>query len=245
MEDTEKYQKQSRLTPVLKLSEMERSSGGIIHDLVNHVTTATLSMNHMERRLNRDSNLLRQYAKQSARTRRSIERFAVSARSYIRNEKGSQKINLKKEIDSILESFKLNADKNGVKILIKGSGKIHIVGNQFKFSQILSNLISNSLYALEQKGKENGDLKKKIGVSFHKNNDSVIITTEDNGTGIPPKIQDRIFDPFFTTKNNRGSGIGLFSIKKIIENDFGGKIKFIPKNGAESGAIFVVSINKT
>ncbi len=53
----------------------------------------------------------------------------------------------------------------------------------------------------------------------------IILSVEDNGTGIPSEIQTKIFDQFFTTKDSsKGIGIGLATIKKIVEEEFLGRI---------------------
>ena len=54
----------------------------------------------------------------------------------------------------------------------------------------------------------------------HKN----IITIEDNAKGIPTTIINEIFDPYFTTKNEKGTGIGLYLAKIIIEEDMNGTL---------------------
>jgi len=51
------------------------------------------------------------------------------------------------------------------------------------------------------------------------------VTIHDRGAGIPPEIQKKIFDPFFTTKDLKGSGLGLWVSKQLIEKH-GGTIRF-------------------
>lgn len=237
MENANDQQEQRKMTPVFRLAELGKTSGGLIHDLVNQVTAATLSMNYMERRLNKDSELLREYAQQSARTRKSIEKFAASARSYIRNEKNEERLNLKNEIKSAVQSFGAVVNKKNVKIFVGGKESIYVQGNKFKLNQIIHNLISNAIYACRKNGGE-------IEISCSKRKDGASLVVEDNGCGVPDKIKDKIFEPFFTTKNQNGSGLGLASIKKIIEEDFRGKIILKTKNGTKSGAIFVVLFGK-
>ena len=66
------------------------------------------------------------------------------------------------------------------------------------------------------------------------------VTIHDRGSGIPPDIQKKIFDPFFTTKNLKGSGLGLWVSKQLIQKH-GGTIRFRSSQGEWlQGTIFEV-----
>lgn len=77
-------------------------------------------------------------------------------------------------------------------------------------SQVLINLIKNSIHALE--GKENGEIKIK---GYYNKRGRPTIQIIDNGQGILQDVLDKIFIPFFTTKRN-GSGIGLSLSRQIL-----------------------------
>ena len=86
-----------------------------------------------------------------------------------------------------------------------------------ELNQVWTNLIDNAIYVLDR----NGELR--IETSCDPKNVTVCII--DNGPGIPKEILSRIFDPFFTTKKvGEGSGIGLDTVKRII-NRHNGEIK--------------------
>ena len=65
------------------------------------------------------------------------------------------------------------------------------------------------------------------------------LSVEDNGPGIPQELTDRIFEPFFTTKE-KGTGLGLATIYRLIE-DHGGHISLIPPQRLK-GARFVIEL---
>lgn len=100
-----------------------------------------------------------------------------------------------------------------------------ILGNPNEINQILVNLCSNSIHAMEGK---TGVLEVRLkpvkldGVSATKYEDLtpgdyVKLTVKDNGKGIDPKVMDRIFDPYFTTKDvNEGLGMGLAVVYGIV-----------------------------
>ena len=65
------------------------------------------------------------------------------------------------------------------------------------------------------------------------------ITVCDNAKGIKEEIVERIFDPYFTTKEQgKGTGIGLYMVKQMIEKDFSGTISI--KNSIGVGACFTI-----
>ena len=64
--------------------------------------------------------------------------------------------------------------------------------------------------------------KKEININIEKEDDYLKVEIQDNGSGIAIENQDKVFTPFFTTKESgEGIGLGLYTAKKIIENNAG------------------------
>ena len=67
-----------------------------------------------------------------------------------------------------------------------------------------------------------------------------MLTIADNAGGIPEEIMDKIFDPYFTTKGpDKGTGIGLFMSKTIIEKNMNGTLGV---RNTEQGAEFRIEV---
>lgn len=111
-------------------------------------------------------------------------------------------------------------------------------------NHILINLIVNARDAILKKRENTSDAYKgQIIVSLTNKLDCVWISVSDDGGGIPFDIQDKIFEAHFTTKSEKtGSGIGLYVIKRIIEERAKGTIEVV--NNQEGGATFTITLPK-
>lgn len=88
-------------------------------------------------------------------------------------------------------------------------------GNEGELCQVITNLLLNSAHSFEG---GSPDSARTIAIRTSLLGDRVAIAVEDNGAGIPETLRTRVFDPFFTTKENgRGTGLGLFVSRSIIE----------------------------
>lgn len=86
---------------------------------------------------------------------------------------------------------------------------IYMKGDENQLSQVLLNLLKNSIQALDGQG------DGKICIHAQQNEHTTIIDITDNGPSIPPELQEKVFIPFFTTKSE-GTGIGLSLCKQIV-----------------------------
>jgi signal transduction histidine kinase len=133
--------------------------------------------------------------------------------------------------------------KHNIEIMLLLNDSIpKIYGNSISIEQILLNLITNARDAIIEKAKKiQSDFTGKITIKTDFSDDYVLITVEDNGTGIQPDIQKHIWSPFFTTKKySQSLGIGLSISKKII-NDHNGEISI--ESVPDEGSIFTIKFS--
>ncbi len=103
-----------------------------------------------------------------------------------------------------------------------------------EYSQALLNILNNAKDAIIEKGGEG-----KIRIEIKNKNNNALVKIKDNGGGVPKDIIDKIFNSYFTTKKKgKGSGIGLYMSKVIIEDHMDGSIVVQNiKGGAEFNII--------
>jgi signal transduction histidine kinase len=111
-------------------------------------------------------------------------------------------------------------DRSLPKLTVRGS----------ELNQVWTNLIHNAIDALGEHG--------TITVRTRLDGDCVQVDVADDGPGIPEDVRSRIFDPFFTTKApGSGTGMGLDTARRIIEQRHRGSITFDTGDG---GTVFHV-----
>jgi len=103
-----------------------------------------------------------------------------------------------------------------------------------EYSQVILNLLTNAKDVLISRNIEN----PQITITIDEKNDLSITSIFDNAGGIENKYQNKIFEPYFTTKQ-KGSGIGLYMSKMIIQSHFKGKIRVFNTN---KGACFSIEV---
>lgn len=119
------------------------------------------------------------------------------------------------------------AKKSNCNIEFKNkSDYIELHGVPGRLAQVITNLINNSIEA----GNRSNNLN--IIIELSSSDDKIILSVEDNGSGIAEENITRIFDPMFTTKPfGIGTGLGLTLVHDIVTADFGGKIDIESKVG--------------
>jgi len=151
--------------------------------------------------------------------------------------------NLQVDIGRILNKttndFKFIVEKKNIQLINTFKGKLIIVSDERRLSQVITNLIDN---AVDFVPAELG----KITLNAKEEGDSVVFSVKDNGPGIEPKKQKNLFKKFYQvdtsiTRKHGGTGLGLAVCKGII-NGLGGKIWVESQMG--KGTTFYFSIPK-
>jgi C4-dicarboxylate-specific signal transduction histidine kinase len=125
------------------------------------------------------------------------------------------------KIEKLNLSFNLDIDE-----------ELKTFGVEVELTQVLINIINNSLDAFIQRK----IIKPEIFIKLFKKDHKNIIIIEDNAGGIENNQIDKLMDPYFTTKEN-GTGIGLYMVKMIIKNSFDGEIKV---SNTQNGLSFII-----
>lgn len=148
-----------------------------------------------------------------------------------------KEVEVEHEIESILSLMNNVLNKNyiSVDIISKGNTLAQVIPTEFK--HIIINLINNSKDAFN----ENDIKERKVSFEITENEKEILVNIKDNAGGIPKEIIENIFKANFTTKEEgKGTGVGLYMSKMIIEK-IGGTINV---SSSRTDTCFKITIPK-
>jgi len=114
---------------------------------------------------------------------------------------------------------------------------LFVIGNKEKLSMVLFNLLINAKDAIAEAKVPQGKITVEVDSHDTPGRKYVKLNIRDNGIGIDKKNLDKVFLPFFSTKGKKGTGIGLSTVKKVIES-YNGDISISSQAGV--GTTFTI-----
>jgi signal transduction histidine kinase len=134
-------------------------------------------------------------------------------------------ISLNDVLDGVLEIYARSLKAHGVSVERKYNSNREILAFPVEIRQVFVNVIGNALQAMP----EGGVLRIGVHDSSELVQDSrlagIRVNITDTGMGIPAKYRDKLFQPFVTTKAEKGTGLGLWVSRGIVQK-LGGAIRF-------------------
>lgn len=229
-------QTQNELIQAAKLAVLGQMSASISHELNNPLAAIRSFADNGRRFLQRQSydrvddnlsrisaltdrmakisNQLRSFARKSDSnevSRLDVKPLILSAKDLLAPQCKAKQVELNLVLDETLPTVEINP---------------------IQFEQVLINLVTNAIQALEQQQ------ERSITISAAVSNTALSIFVDDNGPGIAYSEQHQLFEPFYTTKKN-GLGLGL-SISQQITQAMGGKLEVA--DSPLGGARFVICL---
>jgi signal transduction histidine kinase len=218
-----------------RLAELGQLSSGLFHDLLNLLNALSLRAED-----NADPSLASAFD-----TAKQIQRFMCAVRKQIGNTEGQELFSLVEGIDHAIQLVNYQADKEHVRIMFDHRSQADILhfDAPFKFQEIVINLLLNAIESYECIPAS--DARARIAeITIEECAGMATLCVRDNGCGMTPAIRARVFEPFFTTKDaSKGIGIGLATIKNLIEKDLSGTISVKSEPGEGSSFIVIFPIS--
>ena len=196
-----------------KMASLGVLSSGVAHEINNPLGVILGYAGYLENKLDPEDpnyHFIHEIKRESKRCKKIVQDLLNYART---PQPEFEETNLNQLLDQIVSFAANHTDMHGVQILKKFDTdlpQILIDGDQIR--QVAINLILNAGAAMIDGG--------ELTVTTERDEDDVVLSFIDTGTGIAEEELEKIFEPFYTTKD-RGTGLGLAITKQIIEQHHG------------------------
>ena len=189
-------------------------------DFINYLETMDESLDLLLYNLERGSNIIQ-----------SFKKMAVNQTS-----EKHEEFNLKNCIQDVVTSLFHEYKNSGHVIEIRCDDSFIIKSYPGAFAQILTNFIMNSLkHAFKQKTHGTMTIEAKT------KDNQLILTYQDDGSGMNEELRQNIFTPFFTTsKDDGGSGLGMSIVYNLVTQKLNGKIEV--ESQVNQGTLFRITL---
>ncbi len=224
-----------KIQHVYRFAELGRTSSALFHDLANHLTSMSLDIEGLKSRGRSD---IMQRIKNDVQY---IDDVVQRVRFQLRGQTKTEEFNVAKEITQVIKilKYKTGQARTTIKVTKVSRKPIMYVGDVTRFRQLIINLLSNAIEAYPPPTGRPTE-QRLVDVKIEQLFDAIVcITVTDWGVGIKPAQKRKVFEPFYS-KKPEGTGIGLFIVKQIIEQDMHGTIKLT--SSPKRGTVFTVHL---
>lgn len=134
---------------------------------------------------------------------------------------------------SCIDVSKALATEHQIKVLTEYDPELPMCeGDYVLLRQAVLNLLTNACQAMETQQEA-----REIRVRTWREAETLCLSVQDNGPGIPAKDRSKVFNTFYSTKGERGTGLGLAVVRNVMDRHRG---KVVIGDSGERGALFVL-----
>ncbi len=209
----------------------------LAHEIKNPLTPIRLSAERMRLKLmpsmnEKDAQLLDRGTETIVQQVEAMKEMVNAFSEYARAPRFEMaNVSLNKLVTEVSDLYRAQVAGRGVRLRVTLDPALTtVVADQGRLRQLLHNLLTNAVEALE--GHPDGEVRVETHLAVRDEVEVAEFVVEDNGPGFPRELIGQVFDPYVTTKA-RGTGLGLAIVRKIVE-EHGGSIE--ADNRQEGGA---------
>lgn len=205
-----------RMLEMEKFAATGRLAGTIAHEINNPLEAIKNAIHLLGDTIPQESHPI--YDVLKSETER-VTRIVRQMLGLYRNTVNLASFDLNGVVEDTLALFTGSLAKAGVTVEKRLGNLLPVKGSADQFRQLLSNLVVNARDSMSPGGKLT--IRTRESRSTDGLRRWVTITLADTGCGIDRSLQKSMFDPFVTTKGEKGTGLGLWIVKGIVENHNG------------------------
>jgi signal transduction histidine kinase len=219
---TAQLQAEEALRRAERFAAMGRVAGIIAHEINNPLEAVTNAMYLLRDHPSLDDDA-RQWSRLAEQELERIAHITKQTLSFYRESQHAAPVAISDVLDSVLELQSRQLQLAGIKLEKDYRCNGVVEGSANEFRQVFLNLIGNAIQAMPSGGTLR--VRQSRSTDRHLQAKGILISICDTGTGIRPEDAKRIFEPFFSTKATKGTGLGLWISRGIIQK-YDGNIRF-------------------
>jgi PAS domain S-box-containing protein len=214
-----------------RLAAMGKVAGIVAHE-INNPLEAIMNTFYLLRRHPSLDQEARYYAQLADQELARVSHITKQTLSFYRESQRAIEVSVSELVDDVLALQQRLLQTNGISLEKRYRTKGQIQGFPAELKQVFMNLVSNAIQAMP----DGGRLRVRVSrVARDGRRSGVLIHVSDNGSGICAEDAKRLFEPFFTTKSTKGTGLGLWISRGIVQKH-DGTLRFRSISRAEGGA---------
>jgi PAS domain S-box-containing protein len=234
---TQRRQTEQSLRSSERLASAGRLSATIAHEIRNPLDTVS-NLIYLLRHEQHPSNTASRYLEMASEELARMAQITGQLLTFHREAQAPVEVDLANVLQSVLVLFAPQIRKAHVDVEQRLEAAPPVRGFPGELRQVFSNLVGNALDAMPNGGKLILHLRESSLTSDPARR-GVRITILDTGAGIPAGVRKNLFAPFFTTKGEKGTGLGLWVSRGIIEKHEG-TVHLATRRAGKSGTAFSV-----
>ncbi len=205
-----------------KMATMGEMIGVIAHQLKQPLNVLSLYCNDVKSSYEYneiDDKFIEDFSKNTKEQITFLSETIDGFRNFFNPEKSKRTFFIRDAINTSIKLLGNQFEVNKIELNVDVSEE-EVYGNETELEQVILNIINNSIDAFKEREIEN----RKVNISVLSKQSYTILIMEDNAGGVKLETLEKLFDPYYTTKAN-GTGTGLYMVKLVIKNSFGGDLK--------------------
>ena len=219
-----------------KLASMGEMVGAIAHQWRQPLNALAIELQFIEDDYEDgilDKKYLEEFSKKNMNLVNFMSKTIDDFRNFFTVDKVKSEFSIHEKINEVMNMLSPQMKNHEIEVHLSGSDFL-VLGLQGEFQQVILNILNNAKDAFL----ENEIKQASIDIKTLVNNNQGVIEISDNAGGIPKDVIDRVFEPYFTTKEQgKGTGLGLYMSKMIIDSNFSATLTV---NNYEDGAQFKI-----
>lgn len=212
----ERKQMVKNLLQAEKIAATGKMAATIAHE-INNPLESVLNLIYLARTNISKADQAVTYLNQAEEELLRVAHIAKQTLGYYREHSAAVSVTLADLVTDTLKIYESKLAAAGIKIQTKFSPSPQIVVRKGEMMQVISNLITNAMYAMPS----GGTLTATVEEAVESERRGLRLSIEDTGEGIPAENLKKIFEPFFTTRSSIGTGIGLWVATEFIKGHKG------------------------